>query len=155
MLATWWRKPLWTPDDVDACWATSPFGTLLVCGHGVDALDLPVEVFDHLDATMPETLRTYPSIALPRERRIVLTSGTSAVLHDVMLPPECRWLAGARWVPLPPTLVSRSVSATWANPPDGQLRLPEPDVLVEAIVADYKQGHFMPKGDPGTAKARV
>lgn len=139
VLPTWWRRPLWTPAAIDSCWSTVPYGVLLVCGHGIDALELPASTLDRITDVIPEIVRSYPVIALPQGRRIILTSGTNPRLHDE-LPEGCRWRAGAGWVPLPPTLTSPSASVIWKNPPDERLALPEPADLLQAIVEDNQPG---------------
>ncbi|WP_329072618.1 hypothetical protein [Amycolatopsis sp. NBC_01480] len=107
----WWREPVWTVAEVDAWWQQAPYGVLLVCGYGIDAMEIPETVF------AAQTARLLGPVVAASGRRIVLTSPVDREQHATPLPPGCRWITGASWIPLPPARITSRVSAAWKQPP--------------------------------------
>ncbi|MGB6163709.1 MAG: hypothetical protein WBF75_14285 [Pseudonocardiaceae bacterium] len=96
---TWADTPITDPTQAGDTWTHAPYGVLLVCGHTVAVLDLPITKAD------PETTLS-PRLAQAGVR-LYGASGTGA------------------WVALPPTTTGVVLVQRWfTSPAKNQTRLP-------------------------------
>ncbi|GAA1961777.1 bifunctional DNA primase/polymerase [Amycolatopsis minnesotensis] len=131
----WWRKPITTTTEVEAWWSHAPYGVLLSCGHGVDAIEVSSELFAAMITGNLSSCLVGPIISLSNARYIILTDRPKPELAPELPSSLGRWHFGASWVPLPPTRVNRSVKAEWRQPPKRPLRLPSSDAVQHAVLA--------------------
>jgi hypothetical protein len=127
-----------TPRTDAVAWSHDPATVLLVTGHGIDVVELP------LGSTPPEALFTRALIPGPvalwmsvRPRLLVLTSTMGGAGVPDRLPdglPEGVLLHGPRsYVPLPPSRV-RTGDVVWMRPPQAlDWQLPDLAEVVDLI----------------------
>jgi Bifunctional DNA primase/polymerase, N-terminal len=115
---TWRENPVTDPADAYEVWSEHPYGVLLVCGLGVDVLELPQRLTGLLPA--PEVPRVPVAATAPPVRWLLFTAtGSSTLLGDLILLILARvrlHTAGA-WVALPPTTVGFLTPQRWVEPP--------------------------------------
>lgn len=128
-----------------SAWSSDPATVLLVTGHGIDVVELP------LGSTPPETLFSRAALPGPvalwtsvRPRLLVLASTKGPVgVPDALPPglPEGVLLHGSgSYVPLPPSRV-RTGDVVWMRPPQAlDWKLPElgeiVDILTRRLLGD-------------------
>jgi hypothetical protein len=127
-----------TPRRNASAWSEDPATILLVTGHGIDVVELP------LGATPPEAIFSRALIPGPvalwtsvRPRLLLVASTTSGGAVPETLPPglpEGALLHGVRsYVPLPPSRV-RTGDVVWMRPPQAlEWRLPELGELLDLL----------------------
>jgi Bifunctional DNA primase/polymerase, N-terminal len=121
----WQQDPLTTPEQAEEIWGQHPYGVLLVCGQGVDVLELPLRMMGQLGALTgggPVALTGSPP------RFLVFTSTDV----DLLLPAVrgVRLHGAGSWVALPPTATELVLAQRWwTTPLAGQPLLPTQVVL--------------------------
>ncbi|MBV9139743.1 MAG: bifunctional DNA primase/polymerase [Pseudonocardiales bacterium] len=130
-----WAQALVT-DRVEAyeVWSEHPYGVLLVCGRGVDVLELPEEWGARLsDAKVPQIPLAVSSS--PRQWLLFTTTG-SGHLSPELTQVGVRLHTAGSWVALPPTTVEPMSPQRWLDPPPssspGSLR--EADEVQHALL---------------------
>jgi hypothetical protein len=127
-----------TPRTDAGAWSSDPATVLLVTGHGIDVVELP------LGSTPPETLFSRTALPGPvalwtsvRPRLLVLASTTGgAAVPDALpagLPEGVLLHSSGSYVPLPPSRV-RTGDVVWMRPPQSlDWQLPELGEVVELL----------------------
>lgn len=124
--------------DVDQAldiWTRKPFGVLVVCGYGVDVLELPPEVAELLPALADRALIAPTAAVMPPPRWLLYVA---TVPGQILLPSLA--MAGVvlrrrgDWVALPPTNLGHARARWRVEPADGQVL---PDAAeVQHVLAD-------------------
>lgn len=122
-------------------WRQHPYGVLLVCGRGVDVLQLPYRLEGLLPA-LPAAGLVVP-VALsgpPPQWQLFVATDSGTLLPELTLASVRRHGAGA-WVALPPTTLPHMVPARWTAPPPSTAGRPLPtaqevqQVLLDALLS--------------------
>ncbi|MGH3718306.1 MAG: bifunctional DNA primase/polymerase [Pseudonocardiaceae bacterium] len=127
------------PDHAWSVWGRQAYGVLLVCGRGIDALEVPFRVIELLPALADADLVVPVVTALAPSRWVLLVATASGTLRDELAAASVRLRGKGEWVALPPTAVSGYPPLRWRVPPldDGASALPSADevqrVLAEAL----------------------
>lgn len=133
---TWQHSPITTPGDAYEVWSEHPYGVLLVCGRGVDVLELPHRLQGLLP--VPEVPQV-PVVATARpERWLLFTATGSGALADDLILAKVRLHTAGDWAALPPTTTQFLAPQRWVEPPPrgGIQHLPTADeVQAELITA--------------------
>ena len=131
----------------------------LVCGGGVEALEVPrpagvvaVRWWLHTGGA-PDEIRGLPALPGPQDALAVIATGDRFLF--LVQPGACpwvgpdlavatpgggppgvlvRWHAGGSRIPAPPSRDPRGQRVTWAHPPPGRVRLADPIVLLDLLV---------------------
>ncbi len=127
------------PDQARRIWEQRPYGVLLACGRGVDALDVPFRMAELLPALASAGL-TVPTVTAlaPSRWVLIVTTGSGTVRDDLAAASVCLRGIG-QWVALPPTTPAGQPPLRWTTPPaeDPDTALPSADevqrVLAEAL----------------------
>lgn len=143
----WESAPVTDVDQALDIWTQKPFGVLLVCGYGVDVLELPSEVAELLPALAARGLTAPPTAAvMPPPRWLVYVA---TVPGQTLLPTLA--MAGVvlrtrgDWVALPPTNLGHTRARWRVEPSDSQV-LPDA-AAVQQVLADALTSGF--PGDSG------
>jgi len=127
-----------TPRTDAVAWSSDPATVLLVTGHGIDVIELP------LGSTPPETIFSRTALPGPvalwtsvRPRLLVLASTTGgAPVPDALpagLPEGVLLHSSGSYIPLPPSRV-RTGDVVWMRPPQSlDWQLPELGDVVELL----------------------
>jgi hypothetical protein len=136
---TWRDTPLTTPERAEEIWSQHPYSVLLVCGLGVDVLELPHRMRELLPA-LPDGV-PIASTGAPRRWLVFTATGLPTLSPDLDVAGVRCHGAGA-WVALPPTTVQFLTPQRWwtgAPRERGITVLPAAEqvqqVLVEALLA--------------------
>lgn len=137
----WQHTPLTTAEQVEQIWSQAPYGVLLVCGQGVDVLELPHRMWGLLSALAPgDPVVPIAETGVPPRFLVFTASGPGTLWGDLALT-RVRLHAAGAWVALPPTHVHFLTPQRWWNPPPDrespQLRPAQQvqEVLVTALLA--------------------
>ncbi len=144
----------------------------LVCGHGVEALEVPqpagvvaVHWWLHTGGA-PDEIRGLPALPGPQGALAVIAAGDRylflvqpgacpwagpdlAVAAPAGRPPGVlvRWHAGGSRIPAPPSRDARGQWAEWAYPPPGLVQLADPiillDLLAKAVAVAGHRRHLL------------
>jgi Bifunctional DNA primase/polymerase, N-terminal len=138
---TWQDTPVTDPKRAEEIWGQQPYGVLLVCGRGVDVLELPHRMRGLLCALAPGgPVVPVAATGAPPRFLVFTATGPGTLAGDLTLAKVRLHGAGA-WVALPPTTVGFLFPQRWwtAPPEHGRTRLrpaqPVQDVLVDALLA--------------------
>ncbi|MBV9142490.1 MAG: bifunctional DNA primase/polymerase [Pseudonocardiales bacterium] len=113
---TWRDAPVTDPAHAQEIWSQQPYGVLLVCGRGVDVLELPHRVFGLLPA--PEVPQVpLAATAVPPRRWLLFTATGSGALSGELASMGVRLHTAGAWVALPPTAVDFLSPQRWLEPP--------------------------------------
>lgn len=135
----WQHAPLTTAERVEQIWSQAPYGVLLVCGQGVDVLELPHRMRGLLSALTGAPVVPIAATGVPPRFLVFTASGLGTLWGDLALT-RVRLHAAGAWVALPPTHVLLLSPQRWWNPPPDhespQLRPAQQvqDVLVTALL---------------------
>ena len=128
------------PDHAWALWSPQPYGVLLVCGRGIDALDVPFRVVELVPALADAGLAVPVATTLAPSRWVLFAATGSGTLRDELAAASVRLRGKGDWVALPPTAVLGYSPPRWRVPPgDGGGCAPPPTadevqrVLAEAL----------------------
>ncbi|MBV9141923.1 MAG: bifunctional DNA primase/polymerase [Pseudonocardiales bacterium] len=113
---TWRDAPVTDPAHAQEIWSQQPYGVLLVCGRGVDVLELPHRVFGLLPAPEVPQLPVAATATPPRRWLLFTTTGSGALSSELAQARVRLHTAGA-WVALPPTGVEFLSPQRWLEPP--------------------------------------
>jgi Bifunctional DNA primase/polymerase, N-terminal len=108
----WQSAPVTNPDEADQIWSQHPYGVLLVCGRGVDVLELPrrikpLSVFRTGGLVLPIAVS-----GPPMRWQVVVATGSGALLPELARA-SVRLRGAGAWVALPPTPVAELFTARW------------------------------------------
>lgn len=126
-------------DQAWRVWERWPSGVLLVCGRGVDALEVPFRVMELLPVLVSAGLVVPVATALAPSRWVLVVTTGSGILRDDLVAASVRLRGIGRWVALPPTTPAGQPPLRWRTPPTEDLDtvLPSADevarVLAEAL----------------------
>lgn len=113
---SWRDTPVTDPAHVHEIWSQQPYSVLLVCGRGVDVLELPHRVFGLLPA--PEVPQVpLAATAAPPRRWLLFTATGSGALSGELASVGVRLHTAGSWVALPPTTVEFLAPQRWLDPP--------------------------------------
>ena len=133
---TWDIAPVTDPDHAQDIWTRQPYGVLLVCGRGIDALEVPFRVAELLPTL---GLAVPVATALSPSRWLLFVATSSGTLRSDLAAVSVRLRGTGQWVALPPTTLGGYPPIRWTvAPPEGRdIRLPGADevqpVLAEAL----------------------
>jgi hypothetical protein len=131
---TWWDTPVTDPAQAWDTWTHAPYGVLLICGHTVAVLDLPITLIGALTPTEP----LFPVVVTAQSRLLAITKADpeatlSPRLAELGVRLHGTWGTGA-WVALPPTTTGVGLFQRWfTSPAKGQTRLP-PTAWVQQVL---------------------
>ncbi|MGH3427864.1 MAG: bifunctional DNA primase/polymerase [Mycobacteriales bacterium] len=137
---TWDLAPITDPEQAEETWTRlRQVGVLLVCGHGIDAMEVPFRLYELLPALGGRGLTVPVVTALAPSRWLLLVAtGSGTVRPDLAAASVCLRGIG-QWAALPPTTLGGYSPVQWtqAPPEDRDLCLPGADevqrVLAEAL----------------------
>ncbi|MGH3833935.1 MAG: bifunctional DNA primase/polymerase [Pseudonocardiaceae bacterium] len=127
------------PDQAWRIWEQRPYGVLLACGRGVDALDVPFRVMELLPALASAGLAVPVATALAPSRWVLVVATGSGTVRDDLAAASVGLRGIGQWVALPPTTLAGQPPLRWTTPPaeDPDTALPSADevqrVLAEAL----------------------
>jgi Bifunctional DNA primase/polymerase, N-terminal len=131
----WQRSPVTDLADVYRIWSEHPYGVLLVCGRGVDVLELPDRLSGLLPA--PEVPQLpLATTARPPRRWLVFTATGSGALSGELAQARVRLHGVGAWMALPPTAVEFLTPQRWLVSPQhpGIHRLRTADEVQHALL---------------------
>jgi hypothetical protein len=134
----WAQAPVTDRDQAQELWTNRPYGVLLVCGRGVDVLELPARLAqDALPALAGPGLAGPVAVAHPARWLLFVASG-AGLLPKLAAWPLVTYRGAGSWVPLPPTDLGLG-RAAWHRAPDGQ-RLPESQTVQHMVITALGAG---------------
>lgn len=133
--ARWETAGITDPEQAMDLWTHRPYGVLLVCGHGVDALELPSEVAELLPALAGRGLAAPLAAVFPPPRWLlfVATGSGHSLLPKLAMAGVVLRTRGD-WVALPPTNLGYA-RARWRAEPPAEQGLPD-CAEVQQVLAD-------------------
>ncbi|MGH3833959.1 MAG: bifunctional DNA primase/polymerase, partial [Pseudonocardiaceae bacterium] len=93
------------PDHAWSIWGQQPYGVLLACGRGIDALEIPFRVAELLPALPDADLAVPVATALASSRWVLMVATGSGTLRDDLAAASVCLRGIGEWVALPPTAV--------------------------------------------------
>lgn len=141
--ADWRDAPITDPGRALAVWTAHPYALLLVCGHGVDVLEVSPAVAGLLPVLAGRGVEVPVAVVAPFPRRLLYVATGSALLPELAAEGTTLHALGG-YVALPPTTLGQR-SARWLRPPpDHGTALPGSDevqlLLVDALRAGRRGG---------------
>jgi hypothetical protein len=128
-----------TPRDDPSAWNADPATILLVTGHGIDVLEIPLgptppdPVLARMITPGPEALWTSVRPRLLVLARTSPAAGVRPALPRGLLPEGALLHRGGSYVPLPPSRV-RTGDVVWMRPPHAvEWQLPELEEVLELV----------------------
>ncbi|MGH3825665.1 MAG: bifunctional DNA primase/polymerase [Pseudonocardiaceae bacterium] len=127
------------PDQAWRVWEQRPYGVLLACGRGVDALEVPFRVMELLPALASAGLAVPVATAAAPSRWVLVVATGSGTLRDDLAAASVCLRGIGQWVALPPTTPAGQPPLRWTTLPaeDPDTALPSADevqlVLAEAL----------------------
>lgn len=141
----WDLVPVTDPEHARDIWTRQrSLGVLLVCGRGVDALEVPFRVAELLPGL---GLGVPVATALSPSRWLLLVATGSGTLREDLAVASVRLRGTGQWVALPPTALGGYPPIRWtvAPPEDPDVPLPSADevqrVLAEALRSGPPDAH--------------
>lgn len=136
-----WREQGITEwSEAHAVWTRRPYGVLLVCGRGVDALELPTRLAQDVFPALGEAGLAGPIVALHPARWVLLLASGPGLVPKLGAWPSVTYRGPGHWVPLPPSDLGHTRARWHVRPPtDEPLTLP-PSTAVQAAVIDALGG---------------
>jgi hypothetical protein len=125
---TWQQDPVTTPEQAEEIWGQHPYGVLLVCGQGVDVLELPLRMMGLLGALTGAEPVVPVAVTGSPPRFLVFTSTD----WDSLLPAVrgVHLHGTGSWIALLPTATEVVLAQRWwTTPLEGQPLLPTQVVL--------------------------
>lgn len=108
----WQSAPVTDPDEAYEIWSQHPYGVLLVCGRGVDVLEVPRRI-KLLPVLTAAGLVVPVAVSGPPLRwQVLMATGSGALLPELALA-SVRLRGAGAWVALPPTPVADLFTARW------------------------------------------
>lgn len=137
-----WDAAVMEPDQAWSIWGQQPYGVLLVCGRGIDVLDVPLWVAELLPALADAGLVVPVATALVPSRSVLfVATGSGTLRDDLATAPVCLHGKG-EWVALPPTTVVGYPPPRWRVPPrdDGASALGGADEVQRLLAEALRSG---------------
>jgi hypothetical protein len=138
---TWSDTPLTDPDQAYALWSEQPYGVLLVCGRGVDVLELPHRMMGLLSVLQSVVPVVPVAVTGSPPRFLVFTATDSEFLLPALR--QVHLHGEGAWVALPPTATEVVLRQRWwRSPPEDQLQLPllPTQVVLDALLSSELGG---------------
>ncbi|MGH3830306.1 MAG: bifunctional DNA primase/polymerase [Pseudonocardiaceae bacterium] len=140
---TWELAPVTDPKQAEETWTRlRQVGVLLVCGRGIDALEVPFRLHELLPALGKRNLTVPVVTALAPSRWLLLVAtGSGTVRPDLAAASVCLRGIG-EWAALPPTIIGGYPPVQWtAAPPDDRtVRLPGADEVQQTLAEALNSG---------------
>lgn len=147
---TWNIAPVTDPKQAEEVWTRlRRVGVLLVCGRGIDALEVPFRVREPLPALGMRDLTVPVATALaPSRWQLFVATGSGTLRPDLAIASVCPRGIG-QWVALPPTTLGGYPPVQWtqAPPEDRDLCLPGADEVQQTLAEALTSGR--PDDDRG------
>jgi hypothetical protein len=146
----WQDNSVTTLGQAQRIWSEQPYSVLLVCGRGVDVLDLPSRLEGLLPA--PEVPVVPLATTSPPRRWLLFTATGSTKLFGELEQLGVRLHGAGTWAALPPTAVAFLRPQRWLNSPQhpgiGRLRTADEmqDALLQAL---WHSGLALGPGEDG------
>jgi hypothetical protein len=83
--------PVTDPEHAEELWTRHPYEVLLVCGRGIDALEVPFRVTELLPALKSRGLVAPVATTLAPSRWLLIVATNSGTLRDARLPVSRRY----------------------------------------------------------------
>ena len=131
---SWRENPITDPAEAYEVWSEHPYGVLLVCGRGVDVLELPQRLRGLL--AFPEVPQVPLAMTAPPVRWLLVTATGSGALSGELARAGVRLHTAGAWVALPPTTVGFLSPQRWLEPPQhpGTRRLRTADEVQHGLL---------------------
>ncbi|MBV9140504.1 MAG: bifunctional DNA primase/polymerase [Pseudonocardiales bacterium] len=139
--------PITDPQQAQQIWTRlRPPGVLLVCGHGIDALEAPPWVTYRLSALAEHGLQVPIATALPPYQWLILVATGSRRLRPELAAAAVLLHSTGEWIALPPTTLPGHPPLHWTQPPPQAHtpRLPTADE-VQRVLAGKRRTTY-PRG---------
>jgi Bifunctional DNA primase/polymerase, N-terminal len=129
---TWRDTSITDPEYAHEIWSQHPYGVLLVCGLGVDVLELPSSMLGVLSALQSATPVIPVAITGSPPQFLVFTAtDPGTVLPDLQ---EVHLHGAGSWIALPPTATELVLMQRWwTTPAEGELPLLPTQVVLDAL----------------------
>jgi Bifunctional DNA primase/polymerase, N-terminal len=129
---TWRDTSITDPEYAHEIWSQHPYGVLLVCGLGVDVLELPSSMLGVLSALQSATPVIPVAITGSPPQFLVFTAtDPGTVLPDLQ---EVHRHGAGSWIALPPTATELVLMQRWwTMPAEGELPLLPTQVVLDAL----------------------
>lgn len=137
------------PDQAELVRTQKPYGALVVCGRGVDVLQVTAEVAEALPALTGAGLATPVSVTAPPPRWQLWVATGGNGLRPELESRGCALHSLGAWVALPPTNLGPFRCRWRVEPPDGALGLPDADKVQTLLVDAMKALVWDPDSDRG------
>lgn len=141
--------PVTDPQHAEELWTRQPYGVLLVCGRGIDALEVPFRVAELLPALASRGLVAPVATTLTPSRWVLIVATSSGTLRDDLAAASVRLHGPGQWVALPPTTLGGYPPIRWtqAPPHDHDVCLPSADKVQQVLAEALHSGS--PDADQG------
>ena len=141
---TWDSAPITDPERAEEVWtACRHVGVLLVCGRGIDALEVPFRVTEVVPALGQRGVRVPIATALAPSRWLLFVATGSGTLWPELAAVSVRWRGIGQWVALPPTTLGGYPPVRWTVAPteDHALYLPGAQEVQRMLAEALSSGH--------------
>lgn len=129
----WADRPVTDRVEADDLWSQHPYGLLLACGRGVNALEVPEELSDLLDD--PRVPRTPPGGGDTSAVAGLFTATATDPLPSQLETAGVRLHGKGSWMALPPTIVDVHSSMRWLGTPLPLGELHDPEQVQAGLLA--------------------
>ncbi|HEU0088692.1 MAG TPA: bifunctional DNA primase/polymerase [Pseudonocardiaceae bacterium] len=130
----WQHHPIITWEQAHTTWSRRRYGVLLVCGRGVDVLELPMALASAALPALDTPEVAGPVVVLAPARWLLLVNSGSGLLPAMAAWPAVVHRGCGQWVPLPPTDLGHT-RAGWHRAPEPGAALPGSEAVQRAIIA--------------------
>ncbi|MBV9139323.1 MAG: bifunctional DNA primase/polymerase [Pseudonocardiales bacterium] len=139
---TWADTAVTDPAEAYEIWSEHPYGVLLVCGRGVDVLELPQRLRGLL--AFPEVPHVPLAMTAPPVRWLLFTATGSGAVSGELASAGVRLHTAGAWVALPPTTVGFLSPQRWLEPPQhpGTGRLRTADEVQQGLLTALRRSRF-------------
>lgn len=140
---TWDLAPITNPEQAEEVWTRlRQVGVLLVCGHGIDALEVPFRVIELLPALAEQGLRVPIATALPVSRWVLFVATGSGALRPELAAASVCLRGIGQWVALPPTTLGGYPTIQWRIEPteDREGDLPSAEEVQQVLIEALRPG---------------
>ncbi|MGH7510979.1 MAG: bifunctional DNA primase/polymerase [Gemmatimonadales bacterium] len=128
----WQKQGITEWSDAHAVWTRRPYGVLLVCGRGVDALELPTRLAQDV---FPALGAAGPIVALHPARWVLLVASGHGPAPKLGTWPSVTYRGPGHWVPLPPTGLDHTRARWHVRPPlDEAVILPASELVQRTVI---------------------